>query len=88
MAYIYDIGVQLHCCATPLSVAAALNFEGVIPNFVIHEHHVFQLLDYMKKFCIHDYQPENGFFSIPETPGLGNELSEYSLSNCDKFVVE
>ncbi len=88
MAYIYDIGIQIHCCATPLSVAAALNFEAVIPNFVIHEHHVFQLLDYMREFCIYDYQPEEGSFSIPEVSGLGNEWSEYSLTHCDKFVVE
>jgi galactonate dehydratase len=88
MAYIYDIGIQIHCCATPLSVAAALNFEAVIPNFLIHEHHVFQLLDYMKEFCVYDYQPERGTFSIPEVPGLGNELSDYSLTHCEKFVVE
>jgi galactonate dehydratase len=88
MAYIHDIGIQLHCCATPLSVAAALNFEAVIPNFVIHEHHVFQLLDYMREFCVYDYQPEKGSFSIPEVSGLGNELSKYSLTHCEKFVVE
>ena len=39
MAYVYDISVQAHVCASPLSTAVALHLESVIPNFVIHEHH-------------------------------------------------
>lgn len=39
MAYVYDISVQAHVCASPLSMAVALHLESVIPNFVIHEHH-------------------------------------------------
>ncbi len=45
--------------------AAALHMEAVIPNFVIDEHHVFDLLQYKKDFCVYDYQQLNGMNEIP-----------------------
>lgn len=88
MAYTYDVSVQAHVCASPLSTAAALQLEAVIPNFVIHEHHVFNLSSWNKNLCIYDYQPVNGKFSIPELPGIGNEFSDYALTNCEKVTVK
>jgi L-alanine-DL-glutamate epimerase-like enolase superfamily enzyme len=38
--------------------------------------------------AVHDYQPEKGYFSVPELPGLGNEISEYAISHSIKAVVE
>ena len=81
MAYVYDVSVQAHVCASPLSTAAALHLEAAIPNFVIHEHHVFNLHGYNKKLAVKDLQPVNGRYKIPEEPGLGNELSEYCFKN-------
>ena len=88
MAHAYDIGVQVHVCASPLCTAAALHVEAVIPNFVIHEHHVFNTQQFNKELCIHDYQPVNGRISIPDLPGIGNELSEFALTHCDKVTVQ
>lgn len=88
MAYTYDVCVQAHVCASPLSTAVALHLEAVIPNFVIHEHHVFNLHNYNKQLCIHDYQPVNGQYDIPELPGIGNEFSEYALTHCEKVTVK
>ncbi|SDE36327.1 mandelate racemase/muconate lactonizing enzyme family protein [Sporomusa acidovorans] len=88
MAHVYDIGVQAHVCASPLSTAAALHLEAVIPNFVIHEHHVFNLSSWNKRLAVHDYQPVNGEYSIPELPGLGNEISEYAFANSEKVTVK
>lgn len=88
MAHAYDIGVQVHVCASPLCTAAALHVESVIPNFVIHEHHVFNLQPFNRELCIHDYQPVNGQFVIPDLPGIGNELSEYALTHCDRVTIE
>lgn len=87
MAHIYDVGVQAHVCAGPLSVAAALQLETAIPNFVIHEHHVFSRFAYNRKMCMYDYQPEQGFFTVPELPGLGNELSDYCFTHGAKATV-
>ena len=87
MAFIYDVNVQLHVCASPLSTAAALHLEAAIPNFLIHEHHVNALSDFMRRLCINEYRPVNGQFGVPELPGLGNELSDYALTHCEKLII-
>lgn len=87
MAHVYDVGVQAHVCAGPLSIAAALQLEAAIPNFTIHEHHVYNRYDYNRRLCIYDYQPENGYFTIPDLPGLGNELSEYCFTHSTKVTI-
>ena len=90
MAYVYDISVQAHVCASPLSTAAALHLEAVIPNFVIHEHHQINLEEYNKRLCTVDFQPVDGKFKVPEGPGLGCEISEYALTEGvgEKVTVE
>ena len=88
MAHVFDVGVQVHACGSPLSTAAALHLECAIPNFVIHEHHTYALSPYNKELCIHDYQPVNGKFSVPDLPGLGNELSELAFRNCDRVTIQ
>jgi galactonate dehydratase len=87
MAHAYDVSVQIHVCASPLSVAAALQLEAVIPNFCIHEHHVINKASYNRELCIHDYQPVEGYMTIPELPGIGNELSEYALKTAETVTV-
>ncbi|MDR1970355.1 MAG: mandelate racemase/muconate lactonizing enzyme family protein, partial [Treponema sp.] len=86
-AYVYDVSVQAHVCASPLSTAAAIHFEAAIPNFVIHEHHRVNLLKSNQELCIYDYQPVRGRFAIPELPGLGNEFSEKALASETKVTV-
>lgn len=89
MAYVYDVSVQAHVCASPLSTAVALHLEAAIPNFVIHEHHVFNLHDYNKQLAVKDLQPINGKYKIPEEPGIGNELSDFCFKNTlAKVTVE
>ncbi|HKU24116.1 MAG TPA: mandelate racemase/muconate lactonizing enzyme family protein [Candidatus Sulfotelmatobacter sp.] len=76
LANIYDATVQVHVCGGPVSTAASLHMEAVIPNFIIHEHHTFALKSCIRELCVNDYQPENGRYRIPDTPGLGQELNE------------
>ena len=87
MAYVYDVCVQAHVCASPLSTAVALHLEAAIPHFVIHEHHRINLCDYNQKLAIHDLQPVNGRYKIPEAPGIGNELSEFCFTNVFQKVT-
>jgi len=88
MAYTYDVGVQIHVCSSPILKAASLHLESVIPNFVIHEHHVVNINEVCRELCIHDYQPKDGYYSIPELPGIGNELSEFALKTADIVTVK
>jgi L-alanine-DL-glutamate epimerase-like enolase superfamily enzyme len=88
MAYVYDVSVQLHVCGSPLSTAAALHLECVIPNFVIHEHHVNSIQPWNIELCVRDFQPEKGRYKVPELPGLGNEISDYAFENSYKITVQ
>ena len=87
-AHVYDIGVQVHVCGAPVVTAAALQLEAVIPNFIIHEHHVRALQNSNRNLCEPDYQPKNGRFEVPDSPGLGIELCDKALSDSPKFVVD
>jgi L-alanine-DL-glutamate epimerase-like enolase superfamily enzyme len=88
MAYVYDVAVQAHVCAGPLSTAVALHLECVIPNFVIHEHHRNCLLPYNIALGIHDYQPVQGKMKVPELPGIGNEHSEAVFTNSTLVTIQ
>ncbi|KMO87926.1 hypothetical protein AB840_00675 [Megasphaera cerevisiae DSM 20462] len=76
MAHVYDVRVQPHICGGPIATAAALQLEAVIPNFIIHETHRFSLLEGNIVTCKYDYQPQNGYYEVPERPGIGQELTD------------
>lgn len=87
MAQVYDVGVQLHVCGGPISNAAALQLEAVIPNFIIHETHEYSLVPENIQLCKYDYQPRDGFLQVPERPGIGQELNEEVLKEYDVITV-
>lgn len=76
MAHVYDVKVQAHVCGGPIATAAALHLEAAIPNFMIHETHRYALLEGNISMCKYDYQPKNGYYEIPDRPGIGQELTE------------
>jgi L-alanine-DL-glutamate epimerase-like enolase superfamily enzyme len=88
MAYAYDVSVQVHVCASPISVAATLQLEAVIPNFCIHEHHMVNTTHGQIELGLYDYQPKGGYFEVPELPGIGNELSEGAIKTADLVTVK
>ncbi len=77
MAEVYNMRVQPHICASPVSTAAALQLDACIPNFIIQELYPYRIPEH---FEIVDHAPEldikNGFLPIPDKPGLGVELVE------------
>ncbi len=86
-AHTYDITVQAHVCGGPVTTAASLQLEAVIPNFQIHEQHVIALKPANRELCTPDYQPVNGKFKIPDAPGLGIELNEKALEKSARVTV-
>lgn len=80
LAHVFGVTAQTHACNTPISIAASLHLEAAIPNFIIHEHHTVNTLPDITELCVYDYQPQDGYFAIPELPGLGNELSDKALA--------
>ena len=79
MAHVYDVAVQIHVCGGPISTAAALQIEAVIPNFLIHEVHLFALLEPNTRACKYNYLPRDGSYEVPDLPGLGQELTDETL---------
>lgn len=88
MAHVYDIGVQVHCCGGPISAAAALQLEAVIPNFVIHELHASALIQDNIDLCKYDYQAVDGYFETPDRPGIGQELTEEAIAASEVITVK
>lgn len=87
LANLYDCTIQGHCCGGPISTAAALQVEAAIPNFIIHELHSGALKEQIRSLCKYDYMPENGYYRVPELPGIGQELSEEAMSRADHIEV-
>jgi len=83
LAHIYDVGVQLHLSITPISYAAALHLAVAIPNFVIHEHHIAANNPAMVELCLYDDRPKQGYVSVSDRPGIGQELTEKALSEAE-----
>ena len=86
-ADVYDATIQGHCCETPIILAATLHVEAAIRNFAIHEQHIECYQPYLNELFTESWYPENGCFTVPETPGLGTELSDLALSHCDLVTV-
>ena len=87
MAHTYDCAVQIHVCGSPISKAAALQIEAVIPNFIIHEHHQRALNPESRETCLYDYQPVNGRYAVPDKPGIGQELTPETIKKCNTVTV-
>jgi len=88
MAHVYDVGVQLHVCGSPISNAAAMHLETVIPNFIIHETHEYSIIAENIGLCKYDYQPEEGYLKVPMLPGIGQELDEKVLAHSEVITVK
>ena len=88
MALVYDVGVQIHVCGGPIATAAALQVEAAIPNFVIHEEHNANLLEVFKKAGKYYHHPVDGFYTVPELPGIGQEMSEEAMATAKKVVIQ
>ena len=61
--------------------------ETAIPNFIIHEHHQKTLLDEYTQLVTPVIQPVDGYFTAPETPGIGVDFTDHVLEHSDIETV-
>ena len=87
LAYIYDVAIQIHVAGSPLATNVALHVEAAIPNFTIHEHHVANRMDTSEGLTKYNLQPENGYFTVPELPGIGNEFLQEAIGAARQYKV-
>ena len=87
-AHAYEITVQAHVAGTGVAEAASLHAEAAIPNFCIHEHHQKTLLPEYQELVVYDYQPQDGYYTVPELPGIGQEITDEVYKQSDYVVVK
>ncbi|MBZ0288155.1 MAG: galactonate dehydratase, partial [Anaerolineae bacterium] len=76
MAEAYYAAIAPHCPLGPIALAACLQLDACIPNFLCQEH-VTLGEGYIKQ----PFKVENGFIPVPTAPGLGIELDEDALAD-------
>ncbi len=81
MAESYYAGIAPHCPLGPIALAACLQLDASIPNFLIQEQGSLGVGYLKQPFVVKD-----GFIELPQDPGLGIELDEEALA--DKITQE
>jgi galactonate dehydratase len=85
----YDIHVQPHNCAGPVSTAAAVQLDACITNFVIQEWFPYRT-DGTYELVEEALEPKakDSTYTLPDTPGLGVTLNEEVVSKYLAVHVE
>lgn len=76
MAESYYVGIAPHCPLGPIALAACLQLDASIPNFLIQEQGSLGEGYLKQPFIVKD-----GFIELPQGPGLGIELDEEALED-------
>ena len=76
MAESYYAGIAPHCPLGPIALAACIQLDASIPNFLVQEHTTFGEGYLKQPFVFKD-----GFVQLPKGPGLGIELDEDVLAD-------
>ena len=77
----YNIQVQPHNCASPVTTAAAVQLDACIPNFIIQEVFPYRPEETMR--VVREPLEErikDGYLKVPDEPGLGIELNDEALA--------
>ena len=56
-------------------------------NFIIHEHHTCNRMDTCLGLTKYNLQPENGYFTVPDLPGIGNEFLQEAIDRATLYKV-
>ncbi len=73
MAEVYYMHILPHCAIGPVALAAGLQVDAVVPNFLIQEQIDASLGDGLLQ---DDWQVVDGHIELPTKPGLGFEINE------------
>lgn len=76
MAESYYAVVAPHCPLGPISLAACIQLDASIPNFLVQEHTTFG-----EGYLVNPFVFKDGFVDLPEGPGLGIELDDDALED-------
>lgn len=88
LAYVFDIGVQIHTCASHLLTPPSVQIEACLNNFVIHEQHVRSKNPANMELTDKIVMPKNGYLEVSDAPGLGIEWSEKALASPEQYTLK
>ena len=77
MAEAYYAGIAPHCPLGPIALAACLQLDAAIPNFLAQEGGRITGEGYIKE----PFRHQEGYLPLPIAPGLGIELDEEALTD-------
>lgn len=78
MAEAAFVGVFPHLMGSPVNIAAFIQFDAAIPNFVLHESHNFA--DAFNEIVDQPPARDGGYLVVPDRPGIGLEIDEAKLA--------
>lgn len=76
MAECYYGAIAPHCPLGPIALAACIQLDACIPNFLVQEH-VTNGEGYLKE----PFKIVDGYIELPDKPGLGIELDEEAIQD-------
>ncbi|HEX5692135.1 MAG TPA: enolase C-terminal domain-like protein, partial [Roseiflexaceae bacterium] len=84
-AEIYYMHLMPHCAIGPVALAAALQVDAAVPNFLIQEQVDASLGDGL---LAQPWIVEDGFIDLPTLPGLGFEIDEREAEKLHTYDEE
>jgi galactonate dehydratase len=72
------IGIFPHLMGSPVNMAAYVQLDAAIPNYVLQESHT--AADVLNEILDEPLQRDGGYVVVPDRPGIGVELREDKLS--------
>jgi len=85
MAEVYYIHVMPHCAIGPVALAACLNVDAAVPNFLIQES---VGPDWLTGVAQSAWTIRNGFAELSNAPGLGVEVDEKEAAKLTTYTEE
>lgn len=93
MAEAYDVSVAPHCPLGPIALAACLQLDACVPNFLIqemslgiHYHSGVDLLDYVREPGV--FRVDGGHVVLTQRPGLGIDIDEDRVCRASETFTE
>jgi galactonate dehydratase len=89
LAEVYDLHIQPHNCAGPISTAASVQLDACITNFIIQEWFPYRGDDFLE-LVDEPLEPQvvDSVLTIPDRPGLGLTLNESAVAKYPHVHVE
>jgi galactonate dehydratase len=74
---VYYVHIMPHCAIGPVALAACMQVDAVVPNFLIQEQVDFSLGNGL---LVKEWQVVDGHIELPTRPGLGFEVNEAEVA--------